>query len=476
MVLFDPFSIRVLPRLFQGSNCRSAMGPVNEAVTLKFGGKPQPSDTLELQFGNRFSLRRKRNALAVSSRGSYADVRDMQAWKFAALVQRRLMYPVNEKIIAVPASPTPGSQDWNGGVYTYIAPDGTQVRVGRTRNGIDRGGETWVDCSQDGGKTWHRKAAITKDDETAGGKQVASVERPYMYGKIVHGKPWVVLGTCAAEKGTKCWDIHERQAPLAHLERLQDAPVRIALPGNNLYAYKDGVPIQAPDGKGAYLAATRHHIGGTPESAVNADTVLCRLNEDTGIYEIIADNLFPRGSRGDMDKTCNRLSSELVLPDGSRFWGCDIRNAEEPNAALKTPLKRGKIKKWVLGDFDEITSFAIGTWPAEASVPKVTSVDAILGRSLYRRYPTLRYLGIAPLVSSSSLDISRANDPVLLLTYEIAGPTGAKSTCLQTISRKEMSEVLVGKGPKLLIGQDPYRMREWLQAGLRQVWRKSGLA
>lgn len=90
-------------------------------------------------------------------------------------------------------------------------------------------------------------------------------------------EPGVVLGTCAAEKGTKRWDIHEREAPLAHLERLKDAPVRVALAGNARYAYKDGVPLQAPDGKSVYPGVTRHQIGGPVESAVNADTVLANV-------------------------------------------------------------------------------------------------------------------------------------------------------------------------------------------------------
>jgi hypothetical protein len=76
--------------------------------------------------------------------------------------------------------------------------------------------------------------------------------------------------------------------PLTHLDQLKDAPIRLALAGDALYAYKDGVPVQAPAGKGVYLAATRHHISGSPETAVNADTVLCKLNETTGRYQVIA--------------------------------------------------------------------------------------------------------------------------------------------------------------------------------------------
>ena len=149
-----------------------------------------------------------------SSQDKLSDLSHTQAWRFAGLVQERLTHPVDEKVIAVPESPTPGPQDWNGGVFTYVAPNSAQVRVGRTRNAVERGGKTWVDFSQDGGKTWQRKTAITKDDETAGGRAIVSVERPYVYGKIVDGEPSVVLGTCAAEKGTKCWDIHEREAPV----------------------------------------------------------------------------------------------------------------------------------------------------------------------------------------------------------------------------------------------------------------------
>jgi hypothetical protein len=379
-----------------------------------------------------------------------AELSETQAWRFAALVQHRLTYSVDEKVIAIPASPTPGSQDWNGGVFTFIAPGGERIRVGRIRNGIDRGGETWVDLSRDGGKSWQRMTAITKEDENAGGKQIASVERPYLYGKMVSGELWIVLGTCAAESGTKGWDIHEREAPLAHLERLKAAPVRVVLAGDAEYAYKDGVPVLAPNAHGIYLAATRHHIGGAPASAVNADTVLCRLDENTGRYEIL-DVPLPRGARGDIDKTCNRLSCELAFPDGSRFWGCDVRNVEEPNAALKNPLQPGNLQQWTLGDFDEITSFAIATWPEGTTLPKVISMDAILGRSLHPGYPTLRYLGVAPLVFTAARD----NDAVVLLTYERAAATGAKSTYQQSVSRKELMDALAGNGPALLTGQDP---------------------
>src|SRR6266567_257078 len=375
-----------------------------------------------------------------SHQNEFADLQDTQAWRCAGLVQDRLTNPVDEKVVAVPESKTPGSQDWNGGVFTYIAPNGEQVRVGRTRNGIDRGGATWIDVSRDGGKTWQRQTAITKDNESVGGKAIASVERPYVYGKMVDGEPWVVLGTCAAEQGTKCWDVHEREAPLAHLERLQDAPVRVALAGDDDYAYKDGVPVQAPDGKGVYLGVTRHHIGGSAESAVNADTVLCRLNQNTGLYEVTGFPL-PRGARGETDKTCNRLSCELVFPDGTRFWGCDIRNVEQPNASLKTPLKPGELENWKLGDFDEITSFAVARWNKGTISPEVASVNAILGRSTQSRYPTLRYLGIASLVSPAELawlatspqgsrsnGSKEENDPALVLTYEKASATGSKST------------------------------------------------
>jgi len=398
-----------------------------------------------------------------SSQDRLSDLSNTQAWRFAGLVQQRLTHPVDEKVIAVPESPTPGPQDWNGGVFTYVAPNGAQVRVGRTRNAVDRGGKTWIDFSQDGGKTWQRKTAITKDDETAGGRAIVSVERPYVYGKIVDGEPWVVLGTCAAEKGTKCWDIHEREAPFAHLEQLKDAPARLALAGDAEYAYKDGVPVQAPDRKGVYLAATRHHISGPPETAVNADTVLCKLDETTSCYQVI-DIPLPRAARGEMDETCNRLSCEMVFPDETRFWGCDIRNDEEPNAVLKTPLKPGDLRQWKLGDFDEITSFAVGIWEKGGASPQVTSVPAILGRSMQPHYPTLRYLGIAPFISpvelaglAASPDASsgKENQAALLLTYEKASSAGSKSTYQQAISRKELAQALIGKGPELLVDQDP---------------------
>lgn len=398
-----------------------------------------------------------------SHQNDFVGFQDTQAWRFAGLVQDRLTNPVDEKEIAVPESKTPGPQDWNGGVFTYNAPNGEQIRVGRTRNGIDRGGATWIDVSRDGGATWQHITAITKDDESAAGKPVASVERPYVYGKMVDGQPWVVLGTCAAERGTKRWDIHEREAPLAHLERMKNAPVRVVLTGDSRFAYKDGVPVQALDGKGVYLGVTRHHIGGSAESAVNADTVLCKLEQHTGRYEVIGFPL-PRGARGDIDKTCNRLSCELVFPDGSRFWGCDIRNVEEPNASLKTPLQPGEIARWKLGDFDEITSFAVARWKKGAPSPEVVSVNAILGRSTHARYPTLRYLGIASLVSPAELaslaisaqgtcsnDSREVHDPALVLTYEKASATGSKSTYQQMFSRKDLAAALAGQGSKLLV-------------------------
>jgi hypothetical protein len=31
-----------------------------------------------------------------------------------------------------------------------------------------------------------------------------------------------------------------------------------------------------------------HYISGPPETAVNADTVLCKLNETTGRYQVLA--------------------------------------------------------------------------------------------------------------------------------------------------------------------------------------------
>jgi hypothetical protein len=454
------------------SAANSQLQPVTLKESPKFGQSTE--DTFEFTTGKekvsenpRAGILQEQKAqgiLPITLSNQTIPLADTQAWKFATLLQKRLMNPVDEKVIAVPLSPNPGSQDWNGGVFTYVAPTGEQVRVGRTRNGIDRGGETWVDLSKDGGTTWERKTSITKDDEKAGGKEIASVERPYMYGKMVNGKPWVVLGTCAAEKGTKCWDIHEREAPLAQLERLKEAPVRVALPGNSEYAYKDGVPIQSPDGNGIYMAATRHHIGGKPEAAVNADTVLCRLNEKTGRYEIL-DLPLPRSARGDMDKTCNRLSSELVFPDESRLWGCDIRNKEEPNASRKNPIQPGKLAQWQLGDFDEITSLAIGTWPADTPTPKITSIGSILGRSQHPQYPTLRYLGIAPLISPAEFaklaesglptDSPQANDTALLITYEKAGATGSKSTYQQSVSKKELVDALKDKKAQLLLDKDP---------------------
>ena len=321
-----------------------------------------------------------------SQQDTLISLYNTQAWRFAGLVQNRLMRPVGEKMIEIPASSTPEARDRDSGVFVFVAPNGEQVRI---LNGIERGGELWIDFSQDAGKTWQRATTITKEDEMVDMKIISAVDRPYMYGKVVNGEPWVVLGTSIAEKGTKCWDIRERETPLAHLEQLKDAPVRVVFPANAEYAYKDGMPIQPPDGNGVYLTVTRHHIAGSPGTAVNADTILCKLDEKTGCYEIMG-LLLARSARGVIDNTCNRLTCELVFPDGTRFWGCNVRNVEKPNAASKNPLKPGDLQNWTLGDFDEITSFAIGTWPKGASSPKGTSVNAILGRSLHPSYPALR--------------------------------------------------------------------------------------
>ena len=393
-----------------------------------------------------------------------AGLHNTQAWRFAGLVQDRLTHPVGEKIMAIPVTAPGAPEWWNGGVFTFIAPNGRQIRI---RNGMDSGGETWIDFSQDGERTWQRATTIAEEDHIFDMKIIAGVERPYMYGKMVNGEPWVVLGTCAPEIGTKGWDMHEREAPLAYIERLKDAPVRVVLAGNAEYAYKDGVRIQSPDGKGIYFGVTRHHIAGSPDSAVNADTILCQLDEQTGRYKIMG-VLLPRAARGVIDKTCNRLSSELVFPDRSRFWGCDVRNAEKPNAASKNPLKLGDLQSWTLGDFDEITSFAIGAWAEGASFPTATSVNAILGRSSHPRYPTLRFMAIALLISADELaalasppssSFLQDNDAVILLTYERAGVTGAKSTFQQSITRKELADALAGEGPALLVGQDPIQAK-----------------
>ncbi len=394
------------------------------------------------------------------SQEELAKLKNSQAWRFAGLVQERLTHPVEEKVIAVPAS-----QEWHCGVFTFIAPNGQQVRM---LNGVDQGGETCIDFSQDGGNTWVRAAVITKEDESIDIRPIIAVERPYMYGKTVDGEPWVVFGTAAAEKGTKSWDIREREAPLAHLEKLKDAYVRMAFPANAEYAYKDGVPIQPPEGDdGIYLSVTRHHIAGSPRSAVNADAILCQGDKKTGRYEIKG-LLLPRASRGGIDNTCNRLTCEIVFPDATRFWGCDIRNGEDPNEASRSPLKPGDISSWRLGDFDEISSFAIGMWPKDAPFPKTTSVNAVLGWSSHPSYPALRWLGTALLISPIELaelvivppDSSQDNDPAVLLTYEKAAATGAKSTFQQSISKKELADAMAGKGPALLVGLDPSQVTE----------------
>jgi hypothetical protein len=236
-----------------------------------------------------------------------------------------------------------------------------------------------------------------------------------------------------------------------------------------------GADVQASDAQSFDLAGLTLMAGlidaHAHVTAVNADTVLCRLNQNTGLYEVTGFPL-PRGARGETDKTCNRLSCELVFPDGTRFWGCDIRNVEQPNASLKTPLKPGELENWKLGDFDEITSFAVARWNKGTISPEVASVNAILGRSTQSRYPTLRYLGIASLVSPAELawlatspqgprsnGSKEENDPALVLTYEKASATGSKSTYQQIISRKDLAAALAGKGPELLVGQDPGQAR-----------------
>ena len=379
---------------------------------------------------------------------------DTQAGRFAALVQKRLSHPVDEKTIAVPANPEP-LMPWQigctGGVFTFIAQDGRYIR---SICGVEKECETWVEVSQDGGKTWQRAVTITKEDETIDDRIICSVERPYMYGKTVNGEPWVVLGVSVAEKDTKCWDIREREAPLAQLEQLKSATVWDALPGNAEYAYKDGVPVQSPDGNGIYFAATRHHISSHAEEGVNADTVFCKLSPKSRRYDITG-IVLPQAARGGIDLTCNRFTSELVLPDNSRFWSCDVRNVEMENAALKTPLKPGDISQWVLGDFNEITSFAVATWREGAFSPTAVSVNAVLGRSPHPSYPALRWLGITPLIPMGQLRASTEDIPVLLLTYERADERGVRSFFQQSISRKELLDSLVGKGPALLVGKDP---------------------
>jgi len=396
----------------------------------------------------------------LSDQDELASLHDTHAWRFAGLVQARLTRPVGEKVIVVPAKPDPGLSYWESGVFTFMAPNGTQIRL---LNGVERPSETWVDSSQDGGKTWVRAAVITKEDETIDMRRLDVVLRPYMYSKTVNGETWVVLGTSAAEHGTKCWDIREREVPLANLEQLKTAPVRVVFPANAEYAYKDGMPIQPPAGSEAgYLTVTRHHTAGSPETAVNADTILCRRDEKSGCYDIVG-LLLQRAARGVIDNSCNRLTTEIVFPDGTRFWGCDVRNAERPNAASKNPLVPGDLDGWTLGDFDEISSFAIGIWPEGAVAPKGTSILAILGRSPYPAYPALRWLGVTLLVSPAELALlshgdpgsSQDDDTVLLLTYERAVEAGSKNTYQQSISRKELSDALTGRGPALLEGLDP---------------------
>jgi len=378
-----------------------------------------------------------------------------QAWRFAGLVQRRLAQPKDEKAIAVPANAQPmmnWQKDCTGGAFTFVARDGRYIRAVCE---VEKNCETWVDVSSDAGKTWQRIVTITREDETIDDRVVASVLHPYIYPKLVNGEPWIVLGVSVAEKDTKCWDIREREAPLAQLEQLKTAYVHDALPGNAEFAYKDGVPIQSPDGKGVYFCATRHHISSHAEEGVNADTVFCKLSEKSRRYETLS-VLLPQAARGGIDVTCNRLTSELVLPDQSRFWSSDVRNVETENAALTHPLVPGSDPaKWVLGDFNEVTSFAVVTWREGSPSPKAVSVDAVLGRSKFPQHPALRCFSATPLIPLDHLRDSKENDPVVLITYERADAKGVKSFFQQTIFRQELLEALTGNGPKLRIEQDP---------------------
>lgn len=391
----------------------------------------------------------------LKARDETAALVDTQAWRFAGLVQHRLSHAVDEKTIAVPANTSSDIPQWlvgcTGGAFTFVAQNGWHIRA---LCEVENACETWIDVSQDGGKTWQRVTTITREDETIDSRILASVERPYMYGKMVDGEPWIVLGASVAEKDTKCWDIREREAPLDDLKQLKTSLVWDALPGNAEYAYKDGAPVQALDGSGIYFAATRHHIASHAEEGVNADTVFCKLSPKSRRYDITG-VVLPPAARGSIDLTCNRFTGELVLPDGTRFWGCDIRNVEEPNAALKKPLKPGDPAQWVLGDFNEITSFAVATWREGALSPKVVSVNAILGRSPYPSYPALRWLSLTPLIPLTQLRDSTDDNAVLLLTYERADAKGIRNLYQQSISRKELADALIGKGPALRVDQDP---------------------
>lgn len=492
-------SFHTLPASLDAKNSKGAnFQVVNHSSIPMFGGRPMGVDSVSLKFGYS-KTPGIQNSLFPDR---LLPIQNTQAFKFATLVQQRLTYPVNEIVIAKPMSNFPGSQDWNGGVYTHVVlqqsgqPTNQLIRVGRTRNAIDRGGQTWIERSDNKGITWQSFPAITKDDETDAIRQitgnptlqVASVERPYVYQKIetngAEEETKIVLGTCIAIKDSKIWHAIEREAPLDNLALLKTVKPKLVLEGTPEYAYKDGVPVQAPPGDtGIYTAFTRHHLNlGTginepTQKAVNADTVLGRLSG--GKYAIVSDTILPRGARRNplqndsiaMDETCNRLSAELVFPDNTRFWACDIRNMEAPNAAKKTHIQVGDLKQWQLGDFDEVTSFAVAQWSKGEGLPKVTSVDAILGRSWNPKYPTLRYLGIALLLSPEEFkrlpedhrsglfkrDEKEADKAALVLTYEKAGWRGAKRTYLQTISKKELAEAITAKDGQtnLYINQDP---------------------
>src|SRR5215216_3461245 len=109
MVLFNPSS-----SVEQSARLQPASVLANEMMRRNLAAH----DTVALRFGAR-----KGELVAGIHRSAFPDrlasVQDTQAFKFAALLQARLTYPVGETVIAKPVSNYPQSQDWNGGVHIH---------------------------------------------------------------------------------------------------------------------------------------------------------------------------------------------------------------------------------------------------------------------------------------------------------------------------------------------------------------------
>jgi hypothetical protein len=63
-----------------------------------------------------------------SFQDNFSDLSTTQAWRFAGLVQERLTHPVDEEVITVPESPTPGPRIGTVGCLSMWRP--TALRSG----------------------------------------------------------------------------------------------------------------------------------------------------------------------------------------------------------------------------------------------------------------------------------------------------------------------------------------------------------